>query len=168
MRRSAVPMRTRARSFAILENRQEAAARSPGKAGGGGHNEDETGYSQLARSADPRCKCVISWRACPLYHRLRSDVEYRRPLLSRMIHHRHCGAVPLFALVLMVLPPASDAALAQLRGHGGPVRALAISPDGETAVSASFDSTAIRWSLARNAAEQVLRFHADAVNAVVF
>jgi cytochrome c len=47
------------------------------------------------------------------------------------------------------------------------VRALAISSDGQTAVTGSFDSTAIRWSLARNAAEQVLRFHADAVNAVV-
>ena len=57
--------------------------------------------------------------------------------------------------------------MAQLRGHGGPVRALAISPDGQTALTGSFDSTAIRWSLARNAAEQVLRFHADAVNAVV-
>ena len=60
-----------------------------------------------------------------------------------------------------------DAAFAQLRGHGGPVRALAISSDGQTAISGSFDSTAIRWSLTRNAAEQVLRFHADAVNAVV-
>ena len=60
-----------------------------------------------------------------------------------------------------------SAAFAQLRGHGGPVRALAISSDGQTAISGSFDSTAIRWSLTRNAAEQVLRFHADAVNAVV-
>ncbi|MDO9057494.1 MAG: c-type cytochrome, partial [Bradyrhizobium sp.] len=60
-----------------------------------------------------------------------------------------------------------SSASAQLRGHGGPVRALAISPDGQTALTGSFDSTAIRWSLARNAAEQVLRFHADAVNAVV-
>ena len=54
-------------------------------------------------------------------------------------------------------------ASAQLRGHGGPVRTLPISPDGQTAISGSFDSTAIRWSLARGAAEQVLRFHADAV-----
>jgi len=46
------------------------------------------------------------------------------------------------------------------------VRALAISTDGQSAISGSFDSTAIRWSLTRNAAEQVLRFHADAVNAV--
>jgi len=61
----------------------------------------------------------------------------------------------------------SSAAHAQLRGHGGPVRALAISPDGTQAVSGSFDTSAIRWSLPRNAAEQVLRFHEGAVNAVV-
>ena len=46
------------------------------------------------------------------------------------------------------------------------MRALAISADGKTAVSGSFDSSAIRWSLTRNAAEQVLRFHESAVNAV--
>jgi cytochrome c len=57
-------------------------------------------------------------------------------------------------------------ALAQLRGHGGPVRAIAVTPDGTTAISGSFDSSAIRWSLARNSAEQVLRFHESAVNAV--
>jgi cytochrome c len=46
------------------------------------------------------------------------------------------------------------------------VRALAVSADGKTAISGSFDSSAIRWSLPRNAAEQVLRFHESAVNAV--
>lgn len=58
------------------------------------------------------------------------------------------------------------AAQAQLRGHGGPVRALALSPDGETAVSGSFDTSAIIWSLKTNTARQVLRFHDGAVNAV--
>lgn len=75
-----------------------------------------------------------------------------------------CAALLVFAaLAVLAVSPAA----AQLRGHGGPVRALAISPDGQIALTGSFDSTAIRWSLARNAAEQVLRFHADAVNAVV-
>ena len=60
------------------------------------------------------------------------------------------------------------AAQAQLRGHGGPVRALAISPDGSHAISGSFDTSAIRWSLARNVAEQVMRFHDGAVNAVLW
>jgi cytochrome c len=76
-------------------------------------------------------------------------------------------ALPACAALLIALPLGMTTAFAQLRGHGGPVRALAISSDGHTAISGSFDSTAIRWSLTRNAAEQVLRFHADAVNAVV-
>src|SRR5919109_5525400 len=70
----------------------------------------------------------------------------------------------LVALVAILI--ASGAAQAQLRGHGGPVRSLAISPDGKSAISGSFDSSAIVWSLSRNAAEQVLRFHESAVNAV--
>jgi cytochrome c len=68
-----------------------------------------------------------------------------------------------FALLLALAP-----AQAQLRGHGGPVRAVAVSPDGTRAISGSFDTSAIRWSLTRNAAEQVLRFHHGAVNTVVF
>jgi cytochrome c len=72
---------------------------------------------------------------------------------------RSCALVALWLLSI-------GSALAQLRGHGGPVRALAISPDGKTAISGSFDSSAIRWSLERNAAEQVLRYHDGAVNAV--
>src|SRR5437016_14369310 len=80
---------------------------------------------------------------------------------SRM---RRCGAaLGLAAFAAMV---ANAPAHAQLRGHGGPVRAIAISPDGKTAISGSFDSSAIRWSLERNAAEQVLRFHDGALNAV--
>jgi cytochrome c len=73
----------------------------------------------------------------------------------------------IFTALLVILPIGVTTTFAQLRGHGGPVRALAISSDGQTAISGSFDSSAIRWSLARNAAEQVLRFHADAVNAAV-
>jgi cytochrome c len=61
-----------------------------------------------------------------------------------------------------------EAAMAQLSGHGGPVRALAISVDGKSVLSGSFDTSAIRWSLATEAAEQVLRFHSGAVNAVTF
>jgi cytochrome c len=69
-----------------------------------------------------------------------------------------------FAAIALIAWAAT--ARAQLRGHGGPVRALAVSADGATALSGSFDSSAIRWSLAQNAAAQVLRFHDDAVNAV--
>jgi cytochrome c len=72
----------------------------------------------------------------------------------------------VFIAVILLLAIASGSAQAQLRGHGGPVRALAISSDGTQAVSGSFDTSAIRWSLTGNTAEQVLRFHDGAVNAV--
>jgi cytochrome c len=72
----------------------------------------------------------------------------------------------LALLAALLLAP--EFASAQLRGHGGPVRALAISPDGTQALSGSFDTSAIRWSLPTNTAEQVLRFHEGAVNAVAF
>src|SRR5256885_14345194 len=71
-------------------------------------------------------------------------------------------------LIVAVALIAAAPAQAQLRGHGGPVRAIAVSADGATAISGSFDTSAIRWSLTRGAAEQVLRFHDDAVNAVAF
>src|SRR5262249_26833461 len=69
-------------------------------------------------------------------------------------------AIVMFAL--LVAAPAH----AQLRGHGGPVRALAVSDGGARGVPGSFDSSAIVWSLPRAAAERVLRFHAGVVNAV--
>jgi cytochrome c len=80
---------------------------------------------------------------------------------------RRRAAFLMCAALAVIHPGGTTAAWAQLRGHGGPVRSLSISSDGSIAISGSFDSTAIRWSLTRNAAEQVLRFHADAVNAVV-
>ncbi len=84
--------------------------------------------------------------------------------MSRRPANRFRSSVVLVALAAtnLVATPLH----AQLRGHGGPVRALAVSPDGAAALSGSFDTSAIRWSLKNNSAEQVLRFHESAVNAV--
>jgi cytochrome c len=70
------------------------------------------------------------------------------------------GRICVLILLVISLP-----AEAQLRGHGGPVRALAVSPDGATAISGSFDQSSIVWDLRRGTALQVLRFHDGAVNA---
>ena len=51
---------------------------------------------------------------------------------------RNRGRSALLAM-LITLPIGATAAFAQLRGHGGPVRALAISADGQSAISGSFD-----------------------------
>jgi cytochrome c len=71
----------------------------------------------------------------------------------------------LVASAAVALATPTDAQ-AQLRGHGGPVRAIAVSADGSVAVSGSFDTSAIIWSIPHNSARQVLRFHESAVNAV--
>jgi cytochrome c len=70
----------------------------------------------------------------------------------------------IVALLLVLASPAA----AELRGHGGPVKAIAVSPDGAHVVSGSFDQSAILWSPARGAAEAVLRVHEGAVDAVAF
>jgi cytochrome c len=75
---------------------------------------------------------------------------------------------PLPGVVFLALLTLFSAARAQdLRGHGGPVRAIAISPDGQSIVTGSFDESAIRWNAATGSALAVLRGHAGSVNAVV-
>jgi len=71
-----------------------------------------------------------------------------------------------FAWIIIGLLAGPLAAEESLRGHGGPVRALAVQADGRVAISGSFDSSAILWSLERGAALAVLRGHDSAVNAV--
>lgn len=68
----------------------------------------------------------------------------------------------VFAALLLIGLPVSAA---ELRGHGGPVRALAVA-DAETVVSGSFDTTVIVWSLSRATALSVRQFHNGSVNAV--
>lgn len=77
-------------------------------------------------------------------------------------------ASPLLASTLFALSLLAAHASAQdgLRGHGGPVRTLAIAPDGRTAISGGFDQSAIVWDLQAGKALRVLRVHEGAVNAV--
>jgi cytochrome c len=70
------------------------------------------------------------------------------------------------ALVPLALLLPLSAQAVELRGHGGPVRALAVS--GDAALTGSFDTTAILWDARSGAAEQVLRLHAGGVTATAF
>ncbi|HEV7260097.1 MAG TPA: c-type cytochrome [Bosea sp. (in: a-proteobacteria)] len=73
------------------------------------------------------------------------------------------NAARCLACSLLLLAPAAGQ---ELRGHGGPVRAVAVSADGRTAMTGSFDQSAILWNMAAGTADAVLRFHQGAVNAV--
>ncbi|MBR0776583.1 c-type cytochrome [Bradyrhizobium diazoefficiens] len=71
-------------------------------------------------------------------------------------------------IVAILLSLGSGPVRAQLAGHGGPVKTIAVSGDGRSVLSGSFDTSAILWSRESESAQQVLRFHSDAVNAVAF
>lgn len=73
------------------------------------------------------------------------------------------SVLKLLAVFLCLAHPAPSQ---ELRGHGGPVRAIAVSGDGRFAMTGSFDQSAILWRLETGSAEKVLRFHQGAINAV--
>ena len=61
---------------------------------------------------------------------------------------------------------AASRAVRLLMGHSGPVRAIAVTPDGTRAVSASDDKTLRCWDLQTGQTTQVLRGHTAPVTAV--
>ena len=74
----------------------------------------------------------------------------------------HLSSVLLRSSLTVVRPRPSAATAGnketqERKPKRGPVRAVAVAPDCETAISGCFDTSAIRWSIKRNAAEQVLR-----------
>jgi cytochrome c len=74
------------------------------------------------------------------------------------------------AVLIAALACASGAAGAQtaLDEHGGPVKGVAVAPDGEHALTASFDYSMILWDLPQEKALAHLYGHDAAVNDVVF
>ena len=68
--------------------------------------------------------------------------------------------------LLQAAPIAAETPDAGLRGHGGPIRAMAVLRDGRVA-SAGFDGAIIIWDVTANRAERVLRFHDTAVNVLL-
>ena len=80
-----------------------------------------------------------------------------------MLWSRYVSLTLALTLALALASPAG----AEMRGHGGPVRALAVLTGGGSAVSGSFDQSAILWDLGTGEAKSVLRFHEGAVNAVL-
>ena len=79
------------------------------------------------------------------------------------------SGIALCLAAIGALPPGTVKAQTPgaLRGHGGPIKAIAVIDNGTTLVSGSFDSTIIVWDLIRGTASRVLRFHSSTVNALV-
>jgi len=74
----------------------------------------------------------------------------------------------IFVLCLGLAPPAMATEFLRLVGHGGPVKGVSISPNGQEALTASFDYALGLWSLDDGAQLARLTGHRAAVNTVLF
>ena len=72
------------------------------------------------------------------------------------------------AMLVLAAPAGADDGFTRLEGHGGPVMAVAVSPDGERALTGSFDYSVGLWSLGRGELVRWLDGHRAAVDAVAF
>ena len=72
----------------------------------------------------------------------------------------------LLALLAARTPCEAQAPDSALRGHGGPIRSIAVLDD-KTVVTGGFDAAIIVWDIPSGTAKRVLRFHEGAVTALV-
>lgn len=75
------------------------------------------------------------------------------------------AALAFVALCAALSPCAAQAPDPALRGHGGPIRSIAVLDD-KTVVTGGFDSAIIIWDIPSGMAKRVLRFHEGAVTAL--
>lgn len=68
----------------------------------------------------------------------------------------------------LITLPASGQDVELLSGHGGPIKGIAVSPDGISALTASFDYSVGYWALEDTENPVWLEDHRAAVNAVIF
>lgn len=87
-------------------------------------------------------------------------------MLPAIVYLRLAVARLVCAGLLFVAGPAL--ALEQYTGHGGPVKHLTLSPDGGLMVSASFDYSAVVWTVPDMADTATLIGHDAAVNVAAF
>ena len=86
---------------------------------------------------------------------------------KRARRRMHAVVVAIEVLIVVQLMPPQPVS-ADLLGHGGMVRAVAVSPDGLYALSGSFDFSAILWDFGEQAELAVLDGHDAPVNDVAF
>ncbi len=89
-----------------------------------------------------------------------------RPMRIEGVTRRPVTGMARAGCLLMAALLSGMAGAAELRGHGGPVRAIGVTAGGEAAITGSFDNRAIVWSLGTGEAREVLLFHGSEVNAV--
>jgi cytochrome c len=100
-----------------------------------------------------------------LHRRDKTVASCRRPVGRRV-----AAVAFLCHLTLAAWPCSAQDLPDRLKGHGGPIKAITISPDGNQALTASFDYSIIHWDISGRTAQILHRFigHEAAVNDVAF
>lgn len=100
-----------------------------------------------------------------MHRRDKTVAPCRRPVGRQL-----AAAAILCHLTLAAWPCLAQDLPDQLKGHGGPIKAITISPDGRHALTASFDYSIIHWDITGTTAQILHRFigHEAAVNDVAF
>jgi cytochrome c len=80
--------------------------------------------------------------------------------MNKKLHHWFLAAL----CALLTTPPA----FADMLGHGGMVRSIAVSPDGSRVLTGSFDYTAMIWDFGDQTSTGVLEGHDAPVNSVAY
>ena len=87
-------------------------------------------------------------------------------MLAAFAHY--CKRLAWLVCAGQFLAVSSAFALEQYTAHGGPVKHLTLSPDGQLMVSSSFDYSAVVWSVSEMADAATLIGHDAAVNVAAF
>ncbi len=100
-----------------------------------------------------------------------ASLPMNRTAASSCFLWRSGFAAACFWVLALIARPVAAAELPDvLKGHGGPIKAIAISADGKQALTASFDYSVILWDLSGSQARILHRLtgHDAAVNDVAF
>ena len=90
-----------------------------------------------------------------------SEFPTLKPLLAQLGEPANDSALPPSLVPDLQPPSARHALLRTLQGHSGWVRAVAVTPDGRRAISASDDQTLRVWDLDTGKTVRTLQGHAD-------
>ena len=95
-------------------------------------------------------------------------LEVNSPQIQKLLEKaRHRKSAPWLRPVRASLTPPGGPLLRTLRGHTGAVHAVAVTPDGQRAVSGSWDHTLKVWDLERGEELRTLRGHSGTHMALI-
>jgi WD40 repeat protein len=140
---------------------------------------DYEGLLQKAPEMSETLRLVHGALRLSLHVLVHDPEQFASQMVGRLLAHRDkpgaekfldeitaAAPRPWFRPLHPALHPPGTALLRTLGGHSGPVRGVAVTPDGKRAVSASYDKTLTVWELDTGRVLRTLEGHSSYVNGV--